>query len=945
MKKFATAVFCLVALLATCVFFVACDKNPQETTYTVTIHQGEGLEDIVWNIDSNIPTLTKDGFIVEGLYLDDDFEEEVSLSTLKRTGLTQNINVYVKWQKNPCSHHIVVDKAILPTCTESGLTEGSHCSICNEVFIAQQEIAALGHDYSSEWTIDVAATCTTDGSKSHHCRLCGDKKDISVMVAEGHKGGKATCTEKAHCDICGKEYGDFGEHCAVVDDAILPTCTENGLTEGSHCIVCDKVFIAQQTVSALGHDFISRITRMPTTEKQGAKLLRCKTCGWKKVELLPTLEGARVVCLTYDMFGIIPDEYSTAGMWIWKNIDKTAELENYFLEHGYETSGRSTSSQAMKQNLTRIEYRESNNDFSVQYFDGNGNCTSVVYHKSNEVPDFAEIFADIEPNDDFRSTKTFIAWGWDCVNNQFVDDLKAKFENAGYILAEEQEDQAFANVTVQVIFGTDNGKPVYGIIVSPSEEDNLSTVQYYYSVPSDKEALFLEKDDFANADIFIAESDNPISLSYYIDDDARLDFVYALAKAGYCVDSENVADMEGSKSTTFTLFSESDGYYFFLSYFDGSGKAWQITFKKNITVYIEARTFSIKYVASEGGQIIGEADQSVQQSQTTQTVKAVAHNGYIFVGWSDGVKTAERSDIAREDMTVTALFEKRNDTILPNGLYIGSGFSEETDVMFFKVDGYEIFVLDDNGNKTDVFYLISQSNDYTIEIIVGEKTYALLQYSKTVYADENMALYRLFEADISTSFDADKVGIYGDRENNAATVTVSADGKITAFGETQNVVKIDGVYVGCVSLSEAGVPDVPDYYKKYYFSEGAIDISFGQDNSVICSYIEGKYKFYKEAQTLPQGSGSRVSAPSGSVGKYKMAVTDRSIEIKEDGTVIITEQGTSSEWHLYEREDTISIIAQRVDSNIELLIEFDGNNVVVYEANQYYKAGMIYRRI
>ena len=836
MKRFATAVFCLVALLAICVFFVACDKNSQETTYTVTIHQGEGLEDIVWNIDSDIPTLTKDGFIVEGLYLDDNFEEEVSLLTLKRTGLTQNINVYVKWQKNPCSHNIVVDRAILPTCTESGLMEGSHCSICNEIFIAQQEIAALGHD------------------------------------------------------------------------------------------------------------FISRITRMPTTEKQGAKLLKCKTCGWKKTELLPTLEGARVVYLTYDMFGIIPDEYSTAGMWIWKNIDKTAELENYFLEHGYETSGRSTSSQAMKQNLTRIEYRESNNDFSVQYFDGNGNCTSAVYHKSNEVPDFAEIFADIEPNGDFRSTKTFIVWGWDCVNNQFVDDLKAKFENAGYILAEEQEDQAFANANVQVIFETDNGKPFYGIIVLSSEEGNLSAVQYNYSVPSDKEALFLEKDDFANANNFIADSDNPISLSYYIDDDARLDFVYALAKAGYCINSENVVDMEGSKSTTFTLFSENGGYYFFLSYFDGSGKSWQITFKKNITVHIEARTFSIKYVASEGGQIIGEADQSVRQSQTTQTVKAVAYNGYKFVGWSDGVKTAERSDIAREDMTVTALFEKRNDTILPNGFYIGSGFSEETDLMFFKVDGYEIFVLDDNGNKTDVFYLISQSNDYTIEITVGEKTYALLQYSKTVYANENAALYKLFEADITTSFNADKVGIYGDRENNE-TVTVSADGKITAFGVTQNVTKIDGVYVGCISLSEAGVPDVPDYYKKYYFSEGAIDISFGQDNSVICSYIEGKYKFYKEAQTLSQGSGSRISAPSGSVGKYKMAVTDSSIEIKEDGTVIITEQGTSSEWHLYESEDTISIIAQHIDARIEVLIEFDGNDVIVYEVNQYYKAGMVYKRI
>ena len=138
-------------------------------------------------------------------------------------------------------------------------------------------------------------------------------------------------------------------------------------------------------------------------------MLKCKICGWKKTELLPALEGAKVVRLTYDMFGTIPDEYSTEGRWIWKNIDKTAELENYFLEHGYDASGRSTSSQAMMQNLTIIEYRGSNNDFSVQYFDGNGNCTSTVYCKSDEILDFTEVFADIESNDDFRLTKTFVA--------------------------------------------------------------------------------------------------------------------------------------------------------------------------------------------------------------------------------------------------------------------------------------------------------------------------------------------------------------------------------------------------------------------------------------------------------------------------------------------------------------------------------------------------------
>ena len=44
-------------------------------------------------------------------------------------------------------HTEVVDAAVDPTCTEAGKTEGKHCSVCNEVFVAQEEIAALGHKF------------------------------------------------------------------------------------------------------------------------------------------------------------------------------------------------------------------------------------------------------------------------------------------------------------------------------------------------------------------------------------------------------------------------------------------------------------------------------------------------------------------------------------------------------------------------------------------------------------------------------------------------------------------------------------------------------------------------------------------------------------------------------------------------------------------------------
>ena len=45
----------------------------------------------------------------------------------------------------PCEHSEVIDAAVAPNCTEAGLTEGKHCSICGEVTLAQQVVAPLGH--------------------------------------------------------------------------------------------------------------------------------------------------------------------------------------------------------------------------------------------------------------------------------------------------------------------------------------------------------------------------------------------------------------------------------------------------------------------------------------------------------------------------------------------------------------------------------------------------------------------------------------------------------------------------------------------------------------------------------------------------------------------------------------------------------------------------------
>ena len=82
-------------------------------------------------------------------------------------------------------HTPVTDEAVAPTCTATGLTAGSHCSVCNAVLTAQEVVAALGHDLVEDAA--VAATCTTDGKTAgHHCTRCDYTDGGETVPATGH---------------------------------------------------------------------------------------------------------------------------------------------------------------------------------------------------------------------------------------------------------------------------------------------------------------------------------------------------------------------------------------------------------------------------------------------------------------------------------------------------------------------------------------------------------------------------------------------------------------------------------------------------------------------------------------------------------------------------------------------------------------------------------------
>ena len=73
----------------------------------------------------------------------------------------------------------------------------------------------------------------------------GNTAEMTVTVNDGHTGGKATCTERAVCEICGKAFGDldWNHHANLKHiDAKAATKTAGGNIEYWYCEDCDKYF-------------------------------------------------------------------------------------------------------------------------------------------------------------------------------------------------------------------------------------------------------------------------------------------------------------------------------------------------------------------------------------------------------------------------------------------------------------------------------------------------------------------------------------------------------------------------------------------------------------------------------------------------------------------------------------------------------------------------------
>ncbi|MBR6553207.1 MAG: hypothetical protein IKT91_01245 [Clostridia bacterium] len=142
-----------------------------------------------------------------------------------------------------------------PTCTEEGYTTYT-CSRCGDSYV-DDTVAALGHDYVLTKKVDPA--CKDDGKEIYTCSRCGDSYE-KVLPAIGH------------------------DYEAVVT---APTCTEEGYTTHT-CSRCGDSYV-DNTVAALGHDYVLTEKLDPTREDDGYEIHTCSRCGDSQKKVLPAI--------------------------------------------------------------------------------------------------------------------------------------------------------------------------------------------------------------------------------------------------------------------------------------------------------------------------------------------------------------------------------------------------------------------------------------------------------------------------------------------------------------------------------------------------------------------------------------------------------------------------------------------------------------------------------
>lgn len=194
------------------------------------------------------------------------------------------------WQDADKDTALTVGTAVTATAEYNGADKGNYENETVSVTITR---SACDHVHT-EIRNAKEATCKETGyTGDTYCTDCGALLSTGTTIPlADHQGGTATCTKKAVCTVCGKEYGtlDANNHAHTeIKGAVAATCTAGGYTGDTYCTDCGVKTKTGTVTPALGHSYTGKVTTEPTTEKEGVRTYTCERCGHSYTESIPKL--------------------------------------------------------------------------------------------------------------------------------------------------------------------------------------------------------------------------------------------------------------------------------------------------------------------------------------------------------------------------------------------------------------------------------------------------------------------------------------------------------------------------------------------------------------------------------------------------------------------------------------------------------------------------------
>ena len=211
--------------------------------------------------------------------------------------------VYMLTIDNPNGDEIIVDgvKAIAANNIAADPNDtGLHlwlagCDHLLTVTDADGNVTQIDYHFDSSSNVFRLCEADIDGgyyfNKTAHWYVCKNSYLCTVKFNyQEHFGGNATCTNKAVCEACGREYGEPLGHNYKFSDYVRETCTTDGHLPYYYCDRCEKYFeretdaldteLSELIIPATGHS-MTKVDAVPVSCEANGRIeyYKCGNCS------------------------------------------------------------------------------------------------------------------------------------------------------------------------------------------------------------------------------------------------------------------------------------------------------------------------------------------------------------------------------------------------------------------------------------------------------------------------------------------------------------------------------------------------------------------------------------------------------------------------------------------------------------------------------------------